>query len=203
MALLIWIQSLMELAFGLLFWLFGLRSFGLAWRVVQEMCRKPLFEDSQRRLRIVFVDLIFSSFAVSASIFRVGNIVFRENGVIWVQRAQQCDQVYSIRSMVLVHTEGPPFPSFVKLFLHKLDQDFFLRRSRAIHDFCIFVQKAELIAQENVLKVAQGHNGAGLGRERDLVPDSCLISCVLILEELRWLGRRIRIWIEILRMHFD
>ena len=110
MALLIWIQSLMELAFGLLFWLFGLRSFGLAWRVVQEMCRKPLFEDSQRRLRIVFMDLIYSSFAISASIFRVGHIVFRENGVIRIQRAQQCDQVYSIRSMVLVHTEGPPSP---------------------------------------------------------------------------------------------
>ena len=118
MALLIWIQGLMELAFGLLFWLFGLRSFGLAWRVVQEMCRKPLFEDSQRRLRIVFMDLIFSSFAVSASIFWVGHIVFRKNGVIRIQRAQQCDQVYSIRSMVLVHTEGPPFPSFVQLFLH-------------------------------------------------------------------------------------
>ena len=108
----------MELAFGFFFWLFGLRFFGLAWRVVQEMCRKPFFEDSQRRLRIVFRDFIFSSFDVSASIFRVGQIVFGENGMIWIQRAQQCDQVLSIRSMVLVHTESPPFPFFAQLFLH-------------------------------------------------------------------------------------
>lgn len=58
--------------------------------------------------------------------------------------------------MALVYAEGPPFAFFTQLFLHKLYQDFFLRRSCTVHDFRIFVEQAELCAQEDVLQVAQG-----------------------------------------------
>ena len=57
--------------------------------------------------------------------------------------------------MTLIHAECPPIAFFGKLFLHKLYQDIFLRRRRAIHDFRIFVQEAEFCAKEDVLQVAQ------------------------------------------------
>jgi hypothetical protein len=41
-ALLIWVQVLMELNLGLFFWIFGFRFFRLARRVVQQMGRKSI-----------------------------------------------------------------------------------------------------------------------------------------------------------------